>query len=67
MAESSLCFPICSKFITFLQNLCKVFGLWYNRTEILDSASAGVYVLFLPLFVILPAANEAKNKQFVTS
>jgi len=50
MAESSLCFPICSKFTTFLQNLCKVFGLMWayfgNRTEILDSASAGVYVLF---------------------
>lgn len=27
MAESPLCFPICSKFTTFLQDLCKVFGL----------------------------------------
>lgn len=27
MAESSLCFPICFKFTTFLQNLCEVFGL----------------------------------------
>ena len=68
MAESSLCIPTCSKFTTFLQNLCKVFGLTLViELKFWILPLMAFMSFFLPLFVILPAANEAKNKQFVTS